>query len=88
MRTACSLPYTGVCLRDPLDRDLPPPGDRDLPPGQRPPCHVTCGACWDRDLTPCGQTDTCGHITLPQTSFAGGKKFSYKEHTLKTSSFF
>ena len=23
--------------------------------------------------TPCGQTDTCENITLPQTSFAGGK---------------
>ena len=23
---------------------------------------------------PCGQTHTCKHITLPQTSFAGGKK--------------
>ena len=22
---------------------------------------------------PCGQTHTCKHITLPQTSFAGGK---------------
>ena len=26
-----------------------------------------------RDPSPCGQTDTCKNITLPQTSFAGGK---------------
>ena len=25
---------------------------------------------------PCGQTHTCKHITLPQTSFVGGKKTS------------
>ena len=24
---------------------------------------------------PCGQTHTCKHITLPQTSFAGGNKY-------------
>ena len=26
-------------------------------------------------LPPCGQTDASKHITLPQTSFAGGKYF-------------
>ena len=32
---------------------------------------TTCNECWDS--TPyCGQTHTCKHITLPQTSFAGG----------------
>ena len=48
MRTACSLPYGGLCLGGLPDRDLPgqrnptwtktpqtPPGQR--PPGQRPP---------------------------------------------------
>ena len=34
------------------------------PPGCRPP---GCGS-------PCGQTNTCENITLPQTSFSGGKK--------------
>ena len=49
------IPWTEI----PLDRDLSseqrpllwtetPPLDRD-PPGQRPPCHVNCDACWDRD---------------------------------------
>ena len=27
-------------------------------------------------LPPCGQTHACKHITLPQTSFAGGNKMS------------
>ena len=36
-----------------------PPGP-GTPPGTRHP--------------PSGQTDTCKHITLPQTSFAGGNK--------------
>ena len=46
-----------------------PPLDRNsLDPGQRPPL--------DRDPPPCGQTDTCEYITLPQTSFAGGKNKS------------
>ena len=35
--------------------------------GQRPPWTETP---LDRD--PCGQTDACENITLPQTSFAGG----------------
>ena len=31
------------------------------------------------DITPpsCGQTDRCKNITLPHTSFAGGKNESY-----------
>ena len=36
------------------------PRTRHLPWDQAPP-------------SPCGQTHTCKHITLPQTSFAGGK---------------
>ena len=40
MHTARSLPYGGISLTE-------TPPDRD-PPGQRPPGHVTCGACWDR----------------------------------------
>ena len=41
----------------PAPRTRPPPGP-GTPPGTR---------------LPCGQTHTCKHITLPQTSFAGGK---------------
>ena len=33
--------------------------------------ETCCKACWDT-TTPCRQTHTCKHITLPQTSFAGG----------------
>ena len=43
------------------------------PPGGRPPGHVTCDACWEANTPPDGQADTCEDITLPQTSFAGGK---------------
>ena len=56
-------------------RGLPKPPDADpFPPGCRPPGHVTCDACWGAippsvDRT----TDMCKNITLPQTSFAGGK---------------
>ena len=58
MRTARSLPYWGVSLgpyRDPRwtetlpDRPPRPCDPRQTPAGQRPPGHVTCGACWDRD---------------------------------------
>ena len=41
----------------------PSPGSRHPPTAGTPP-----GAG-----TPCGQTHACKHITLPQTSFAGGK---------------
>ena len=43
-------------------QDQAPPG-ADTPPEQTPPGPGT---------SPCGQTHTCKHITLPQTSFAGG----------------
>ena len=32
------------------------------------------GGCLLPGTPPCGQTHTCKHITLPQTSFAGGNK--------------
>ena len=59
-RTACSLPYGG---------------GGGGSPGQRP--SLTENLPWkraplDRE-TPPGQTDACENITLPQTSFAGGK---------------
>ena len=31
-------------------------------------------------VPPCGQTHACEHITLPQTSFAGGKNALFNEH--------
>ena len=37
-----------------------------------PPGHVTCDACWEANPHP-PWTNTCENITLPQTSFAGGK---------------
>ena len=48
-----------------------PPLDADLPQMQNPPGHVTCDTCWET-THPCGQTNTCENIILPQTSFAGG----------------
>ena len=38
------------------------------------PCHHT---------TPCGQTNTCENITLPQTSFAGGKYLNVVSNSYK-----
>ena len=66
MRTArsSSRPGGGVSTRQPLGPDPPGPG---TPPRPGTP----------RDQAPpCGQTDTYKHITLPQTSFAGGKNTS------------
>ena len=83
MRTARSLPCGGgggLPDRDPPDRDLTrteTPQTENLPPGERPPHHVTCNVCWDRDPPPPPvntMTQRCWHITLPQTSFAGGNK--------------
>ena len=42
-----------------------PPGTMHPPPDNAPP-----GPC----TAPCGQTQACKHITLPQTSFAGSNK--------------
>ena len=60
--------------RTPFDAD-PPPLAADPPPGCRPPGHVTCDGCWEAKHPPLPptQTNTCENITLPQTSFAGGK---------------
>ena len=47
------------------------------PPGGRPPGHVTCDASLETTLPPTTMdrmTDAYENITLPQTSFAGGKK--------------
>ena len=45
------------------------------PPWQRPPCHVTCDASWNRDPPVNRMTHRCKNITLPQTSFTGGKYY-------------
>ena len=50
------------------------PGGRLVPggclvPGGLPQCML--------GYPPCGQTDACKLITLPQTSFAGGNKGNY-----------
>ena len=50
-------------MHTPLDADLP---------GSRPPSHVTSDACWETKH-PCGQTNTCENITLPQTLSVGDK---------------
>ena len=55
----------GVSTRHP--RDQTPPRTRHPPRNQAP--------------RPCGQTHTCKHITLPQTSFASGKKEGSLEWT-------
>ena len=57
-----------------------------------PPDHAPPGPCTSRTMhtpgtmhttrpdhaPPCGQTQACKHITLPQTSFAGGKNLGPK----------
>ena len=67
-------PWTETPLdRDHLDRSPP---DRDPwteTPRQRPPCHVTCDTCWDRDPPVNRMTHRFKNITFLQTSFAGGK---------------
>ena len=62
-----------------------------IPVGCVPPAAVAVGAAPPVTPpgpgTPCGQTHTCKHITLPQTSFAGGKNYNLDEGvTLLTSS--
>ena len=61
-------------------RDQTPPWTRHPPRTRHPP----------KDQTPplgpgptslCGQTHTCKHITLPQTSFAGGKNLKFIRST-------
>ena len=50
-------------------------GGSNLPPQDaEPPGHVTCGACWEaKPHTANRMTHSCKNITLPHTSFAGGK---------------
>ena len=70
----CRIP-----LPDADSLDVDPAGGRppqmQTPWRQTPriqtPSHVTCDALVSQP--PCGQTITCVNITLPQTSFAGGR---------------
>ena len=60
-------------------RDRDPPGqrpsmDRDFPWTKTPWTETLPNKGWDNPPPTCGQTDTYENITLPQTSFAGGKK--------------
>ena len=45
------------------------------PPDTDPSGHVTCDTCWEANPPPSvtGMTHRCKNITLPQTSFTGGK---------------
>ena len=67
----------GVSTRHPLEqappRTSPPPG-AGTPLGRDPQSRHP----------PCGQTHACKHITLPQTSFAGGTKKESHEEKLPT----
>ena len=54
----------------------PLPWRQTLPLDADHPGHVTCDGCWEAKHPPPHthtQTNTCENITLPQTSFAGGK---------------
>ena len=65
-------PQTGTLrTRHPLPEQAPP-GPRHPPGPAIPPGPGTPPPSGTRHPSPRGQTDTCKHITLPQTSFAGG----------------
>ena len=85
MRTTYSLLYKGVSVQGgspwtetnqtetPRQKPLVQKPPRQRPPGQRP--------SWTeiprQRSPPCGQTDACENITLPQTLFAGGNNCSH-----------
>ena len=73
MRTARSSSRPGGGLNQaPSPRDQTPLGPGNPPPGSGTPPDQA--APLDQ-APPREQTQTCKHITLPQTSFAGGKNF-------------
>ena len=52
--------------------------DADTSLDADPPFHVTCDACWEANPTPMNRmTHRCKNITLPQTSFVGGKNWTW-----------
>ena len=84
LRTARSLTVSrsiggggGLGVFCPTHPDADPPGCRP-PSGCRPPPRCRPPSWMQSPLPdadpPCGQTNTCENITLPQTSFSGGKK--------------
>ena len=65
-----------IWIQTPHPGGRPPTLDAD-PPGGRPPGRMTCDACLEATSPPPTMdrmTGACENITLPQTSFAGGKK--------------
>ena len=60
-----------------------------IPVGCLPPAAVAVGGVstrhppGSRHPQPCGQTHACRHITLPQTSFAGGKYLPTRKETFQ-----
>ena len=81
MRTARRGSLPGGSPPGTPPRTGPPPGTRhplgqappqdQTPPWDQAPLRDQMPPLWDQ-APPCGQTHTCKHITLPQTSFAGG----------------
>ena len=70
MRTTRNSSHLGGLHQAPPGTRHPPEPD---PLGQDPPDQAP----------PRGQTHTCKHITLPQTSFAGGKNadnYNFRHH--------
>ena len=88
-RKHCSRMHT-IRFSDSWEVSLqrPPPGQRPLHT-ETPPAHRD-SPCTDTSRqrpSPCGQTNTCENIILPQISFAGGNKcdLTYKaENRLNT----
>ena len=86
MCTACSSSHWGVSTRHPPPEvgtpcDQAPPQDQAPPLEQGPPLGPGTPPLWTEFLT-----HACENITLPQTSFAGGKnavKMSWTEPILK-----
>ena len=67
------VPPVAVAVPGGSPPGTPPPG-RAHPPGGSTPREEAPSR---RKHPPCGQTHACKHITLPQTSFAGGN-YVYK----------
>ena len=71
----CTWSQGGVCFQ----RGIPGPGGVSVPGGTWSQgvsawgVYLVVGGVPYQVLPPCGQTDACKHIILPQTSFAGCK---------------
>ena len=97
-----AVPSGGVSTRHPPGSTphIPPAARHaGIPPAMHaeiaPPCckacwDTTCNACWDTTPSLNRMTNRCKNITLPQTSFAGGKDEAFYfcrqlAHLFKTS---